>query len=116
MRCSSKSTTWPASAIALLLCIAPPGLSGQGAVPGAGLAEEPAVRLAILDAVRARVGTAADVVIDDLRFSVTGPAAGNLVATPESGARLACPVRFSLSRRADRAGAPPKLAGTRPPR
>ena len=111
MRCSSKSTTWPASAIALLLCIAPPGLSGQGAVPGAGLAEEPAVRLAILDAVRARVGTAADVVIDDLRFSVTGHAAGNLVATPESGARLACPVRFSLSRRADRAGAPPKLAG-----
>jgi flagella basal body P-ring formation protein FlgA len=111
MRCSSKSTTWPASALALLLCVAPLGLSGQDAVPDAGIAEEAAVRRAILEAVRARVGTAADVVIDDLRFSVTGHAAGSLVATPESGARLACPVRFSLSRRADRAGAPPKLAG-----
>ena len=114
MRCSSKSTTWPASALALLLCVAPLGLSGQGAVPGAGTAEEPAVRQAILEAVRARMGAAVDVVIDDLRISVTGHAAGSLVATPESGARLARQVRFSLSRRADRAGAPPKLAGTRP--
>jgi flagella basal body P-ring formation protein FlgA len=111
MRCSSKSTTWPASALALLLCAAPPASYAQNAVADARIAEESAVRLAILEAVRAHMGTAADVVIDDLRFSVAGHAVGRLVATPESGARLSRPVRFSLSRRADRAGAQPKLAG-----
>ena len=111
MRCSRKSTTWPASAIALLLCVAPLALRGQTTAPDAGGADDAAVRRAILEAVHARLGPATVVVIDDLRFSVTGHAAGNLVATPESSARLSRPARFSLSRPADVAGGAPKLAG-----
>jgi flagella basal body P-ring formation protein FlgA len=70
-------------------------------VPQADPADAAGVRAAIVEAVRARVGATADVRVEDLLAKVPR-GEGRLVATPEPGARLERPIRFSLSRtRAD---------------
>ncbi len=94
MKCSSKSTTWASSAAALL------AVWGIGQTPSpaprAGQADEAGVRAAIVEAVRARVGGAAEVRLEDVVIKAPR-AEGRLVAKPEPGARLGRPVRFSLA-------------------
>jgi flagella basal body P-ring formation protein FlgA len=96
MRCCSRSTTWRGSVLlgglTLLLQASAGATSGQETVPG-----ESAVRHAVVQAVRARMGQDADVRIEDLDFKTTpAPDGALLVATPEPGARLARQNRFSL--------------------
>lgn len=69
------------------------------------------VRKAIVDAVRARVGSSAEVGIDDLQFSAAPRTAERLIATPDPGARLARPARFALACLPDRPGAVPVRVG-----
>ena len=69
-------------------------------VPQADPADAAGARAAIVEAVRARVGAAAEVRVEDLAIKVPR-GEGRLVATPEPGARLERPIRFSLSRTRD---------------
>jgi len=92
MRCSSKLTRWAASlvlAVALTLGCATPTVAGQ-----APAYDEAAVRLAVVDAVRARLGGDAEITLDKVKIVLasTGP----VVATPEPGARVGRIVRFML--------------------
>lgn len=93
MRCSRKSTTWALSALLAAACgIAP----AAAPAPQAGPADDAAARDAIVEAVRVRVGEAAEVRL--AQVLVKAPrGATRLVATPEPGARLGRPARFSLS-------------------
>lgn len=95
MKCSRKSTTCLASLAAASLVLLAAG-SGAGAPAGAGN-EADRVRIAIEEAVRARLGETAEVSIQDIRTKLAGDARGNLTATPASGARLDRDIRFSLS-------------------
>jgi len=92
MRCSSKSTTWLAralAALALLLISVPAHSQGAGMADGV-------VRRAILEAVRSRMGSEVDVRIE--RLTVTGDAkAAAVIATPEPGSRTGGLVRFTLT-------------------
>lgn len=103
MTCSRRSTTWCASRALLAACVL-----GLGAAPGAADAQEAAgageaaVRQAIVEAVKSRMGPDADVRIGELMVNeqaVGVPADATLVARPEPGARLARAIRFALSRR-----------------
>jgi flagella basal body P-ring formation protein FlgA len=97
MKCCSRSTTWPGrvlpgAVVGLLLAL--PAVATGGQVPGS---EESAVRHAVVQAVKARMGQDADVRIDDLEFKTTLAADGaTLAANPEPGARLGRQSRFSL--------------------
>jgi flagella basal body P-ring formation protein FlgA len=107
MRCFLKSTTWAGSAaVVLAVC----GIVSRAA-PAAqsGPADETRAREAIVEAVRARIGGTAEVRVEHL--VVKAPhGEGPLVATPEPGARLGRPIRFSLSR--TRSDAPPGMTWT----
>lgn len=97
MRCSSRSTTCRGSlwlvALFSLLLRAPVGAREDG---GAVL-QASAVRHAVVEAVKARMGQTAEVRVEDLRIAAL-PVAGDLtlVAVPEPGARLARQNRFTL--------------------
>jgi flagella basal body P-ring formation protein FlgA len=97
MRCCSRSTTWPGrlvpGAVAGLL-LALPAMATGGQAPGS---EESAVRHAVVQAVKTRMGQDADVRIEDLEFKTTlSPDGAALAANPEPGARLGRQNRFSL--------------------
>lgn len=101
MRCSRKSTTSRADALALtVLCVL--ALAGTRLAAGArasdplatGAADAAAVRAAIVSAVQDRVGSAAEVTLDNL--SVQATATTGVVAVPEPGARVGHRVRFTL--------------------
>jgi flagella basal body P-ring formation protein FlgA len=68
------------------------------AVP-AGPPDLAPVRVAVVEAVRARVGEQAEVQVADLVVRTKPGAGGRLVATPEPDARLTRPIRFSLAER-----------------
>lgn len=95
MKCSRKSTTCLASLTAAACVLLAAG-SFAWAAPGAGN-EADRVRIAIEEAVRARLGQTAEVSIRDIRAKLAGDAVGTLTATPASGARLDRDIRFSLS-------------------
>jgi len=72
--------------------------AGEGG-PGTPTASEPAVRQAIVEAVKGRMGREADVRIEDVRIGGAAAAADvdtRLVARPEPGARVGRAIRFSL--------------------
>jgi flagella basal body P-ring formation protein FlgA len=97
MRCSSRSTTWLGRALpgALIGLLMQPTAMAAGR-QAAGL-EASAVRHAVAEAVKARMGQDADVHIEELDFRTTPPPEGaSLAATLESGARLGRQARFSL--------------------
>lgn len=104
MRCSRRSTTWLASA-AVLLSACAGGLEAAPQAGGKSEVDEGEVRAAIVEAVRARVGSGAEVRIEDLTIRARGERAGTLVATPEPGMRLGRPGRFSLAFRDARGAA-----------
>jgi flagella basal body P-ring formation protein FlgA len=97
MRCCSRSTTWrgrvlPGAVAGLLLALPVVAIGGQATGSG-----ESAVRHAVVEAVKARMGQDADVRIEDLDFKTTPPPDGaTLAANPEPGARLGRQNRFSL--------------------
>jgi flagella basal body P-ring formation protein FlgA len=98
MRCSSRSTTWLGSALAaagivLLLPLEAHSQDGHTAVAG-----ESAIRHAVVQAVKVRMGQDADVRFDhfDYRSTAAAPPGMVLVAHPEPGARLGRVNRFSL--------------------
>lgn len=97
MRCCSKSTTWRGKALAgaaVGLLLLPPAVA---VAKQPALAGESAVRHAVVQAVRLRMGQDADVHIEALEFKATpAPEGAILAATPESGARLGRQNRFSL--------------------
>jgi flagella basal body P-ring formation protein FlgA len=97
MRCSSRSTTWLGSlalAAGFGLLFQPPARAGDGRTAAA---PESAVRHAVVQAVKARMGQDADVRIEELDVTTTPPPEGAvLAATPEPGARLGRRSRFSL--------------------
>jgi flagella basal body P-ring formation protein FlgA len=94
MRCSLKSTPWAGSAaVVLAVC----GIASSAVASAqSGPADEVRAREAIVQAVRARVGGTAEVRVEDLAIKAPH-GEGPLVATPEPGARLGRPIRFSLS-------------------
>ncbi len=89
MKCCSRSISWRGSArlvTAAVLLLA----WAAGAA-----ADEASVRAAILQAVQARMGTTAEVRLDDLRVDVPAGAV-SITASPEPGSRCGRPVRFAL--------------------
>lgn len=98
MRCSSRSTAWCArawAAAALLVAVAAPASAGAQVPDPDG---EAAVRLALVDAVRARMGESAGVRLENVRIEGGAPAAdGRLVARPEPGSRVGRAIRFALA-------------------
>lgn len=94
MTCSSRSTAWLVSV--LLAALATAGGQPASAQPPAG--DDPAARLAMIEAVRARIAPAAQVRLDEVSvtFDTKAPAAG-LVAVPEPGSRVGRIVRFALT-------------------
>lgn len=64
--------------------------------PQVGQVGEAGVRAAIVGAVRARLGGAAEVRLEGLVIKASH-GEGRLIATPEPGARLGRPIRFSLA-------------------
>ena len=92
MRCSSKSTRWAVKlvvVVALALCSAMPTRAEREPVYN-----EPAIRLAVVDAVRARLGGDAEITLDKVKIVLDSTA--EVVATPEPGARVGHVVRFTL--------------------
>jgi len=119
MRCCSRSTTCLASGLLVLAIGAGErGVAARGdSQPAVSL--ESAVRHAIANAVRDRMGREADVRIERLTIAVAdGETGATLVAGPEPGARLGRPVRFTLMRvgrsAASRAGAVQRRATANP--
>jgi flagella basal body P-ring formation protein FlgA len=111
MTCSRRSTPWFASVLVALACssaVAEAGARGQGQTAGV----EEAARHAVVEAVRHRMGESADVQIAALRVGgIQQPWDGaDFLASPEPGARLGRPVRFTLSQRAAK-GLRPHPAG-----
>jgi flagella basal body P-ring formation protein FlgA len=100
MTCSRRSTTWFASVVVLLAAVAGVPADAAGVPDRLAPVPEAAVRQAVVDAVRTRMGSDVDVRIEGLRVGggAWPPAAdAALVASPEPGARLGRPVRFTLS-------------------
>lgn len=97
MKCFRRSTTWRGSAAAALAAAL--WLLAQAAVAQDAPARDTAVRAAIRGAVLSRIGVDGEVRIEGLLLRARDGAddAGQLVATPEPGARLGRPSRFSLS-------------------
>lgn len=99
MRCSRRSTTWSASVLLVLAASTAP-VRGQEPRPAAVPVTESEARHAVVSAVKGRMGDDVEVRIETVRLGgVVTPGEGTLVAVPEPGARLARPIRFSLSRR-----------------
>lgn len=102
MRCCRRSTTWFASAC-LALCLGAP-LAAQGQAT-AGTSESE-IRQAVAAAVKGKMGHDATVRIEAMWMAgKAAPLPGLLIASPEPGARLGRPVRFSLVRRRADGGA-----------
>jgi flagella basal body P-ring formation protein FlgA len=97
MRCSRKSTTWRAEAVAGLLAavLAVAGARGivAQAIPGP---VEDAARTAIVKAVRERMGAPVDVTLDGLRLRGDLSGATGILATLDPSARLGVPTRVTL--------------------
>jgi flagella basal body P-ring formation protein FlgA len=101
MRCSRRSTTWFARTGVLLACAlqAAAAAGGDQRTGGCGTTDA-AVRRAIVEAVKGRMGPDTELRIEGLHVGGRAAAAGTgsmLVASPEPGARLGRPVRFSLA-------------------
>jgi flagella basal body P-ring formation protein FlgA len=96
MRCSRRSTTWCASALAAAILLGQGIAAAHDAKAAAEPAVEGAVRAAIEAAVSARVGADVTVRVDELRIHGPVPAEG-LLAAAESSARAGRPAVFSLS-------------------
>ncbi|MEW5981047.1 MAG: flagellar basal body P-ring formation chaperone FlgA [Acidobacteriota bacterium] len=80
-------------------------LCSSHALAGSREAAEPAVRLAMVRAIRARMGQAAAVRLDDVKVALAAPADwATLQCAVEPGARLGRPVRFTLTAEQERAG------------
>ena len=97
MRCSSRSTTCLASVVATLLLAA--GGTRAAALAGGqdAVVEESAVRHAVENAVRARMGQDIQVRIEAFGArTLPGGDAMTITATPEPGARLGRATRFTL--------------------
>ena len=92
MKCCSKPTTWLARALAALAIL----LMSVPALAQSADAAEGVVRRAILEAVRSRMGSGAEVRIERLTITAATRAA-SLVATPEPGSRTGRLVRFTLT-------------------
>jgi flagella basal body P-ring formation protein FlgA len=99
MKCSRRSTTWRGSA-AILPALWVAGLLAAP-LPQADVPDAADVREAIVEAVRARVGSGAEVSVEEIVLKSSRAREGRLLATPEPGARLGRPTRFSLSARSD---------------
>lgn len=97
MRCSRKSTTWCASAVAALALVAPGS-------PAFADGTDAAVRRAIAAAVVDRMGPEVQVAIDSVRVAVRVNS-NDLLAVPEPGAHAGEPCVFSLSAPGGRSGA-----------
>lgn len=100
MKCSSRSTAWCArtwgAAAAISVMAALP--AGTLARVSSAQADDAPVRLAMIDAIRARVGESAIVRLENVRIEGDAPAGvGRVVATPEPGSRVGRPVRFALT-------------------
>jgi flagella basal body P-ring formation protein FlgA len=91
MRCSRRSTTWSASALACALAATVVAETGTAAPD-----RDVAVREAITLAVVARTGDDVRVAIDALTVRAQ-PAAGPYLATPEPSARSGRPAVFALA-------------------
>lgn len=100
MRCSSRSTawcasTWAAAALAVIVVVA---AATAAAAQQPDPDREAAVRLALVDAVRARMGESAVVRLENVQIEGGAPAAGSrLVARPEPGSRVGRAIRFALT-------------------
>ena len=93
MKCCSRSTAWRVSALLLTAVLSGGELSAQ---PDAG-ADAP-VRLAMVQAIRLRMGENAAVRLEHVVITLSNPLdASRLTATPEPGSRLGRPVRFTLT-------------------
>ena len=99
MRCSRRSTTWSASVILCLAWCASVVALGQTAGSDVSQARRSQVEQAIVEAVRSRMGTGADVRIETLLVTGADRGDGRLIAMPEPAARTGRPIRFVLSRR-----------------
>src|SRR5262245_50348923 len=93
MKCSRRSTTLRGRAAAAIAALWLGGASQAAAVPPL---DEAAVRHAIVQAVRARMGDV-DVEIDALRVSAVARAGATVTATPPPDARLGRDIRFVLT-------------------
>lgn len=97
MRCFNRSTRWAGSvavAVAIGLLAGWPALAAGRQDPAS---EESAVRHAVVESVKARMGQDADVRIEALTFqALPAPGDATLTAAPEPGARLARQHRFTL--------------------
>lgn len=112
MTCSRKSTTWSGRALLAITCALTVWVGGRAAAAQSAESgvnrmapAESTVRQAITEAVKAKMGHAADVRIENLRIGGRTAAQGEdgaLLARPEPGARLGRTIRFSLSRQAGR--------------
>ncbi|HVC21279.1 MAG TPA: flagellar basal body P-ring formation chaperone FlgA [Vicinamibacterales bacterium] len=101
MKCSSRSTISRRSARALAAVLAgawlaagTAGVARPAIAPAAPADSHAAVRAAIVAAIRARVGGAADVRLDRLAAQTT--TTDGLIAVPEPGARMGRLTRFVL--------------------
>jgi flagella basal body P-ring formation protein FlgA len=75
-----------------------PGLvTGQGSSTPTRLADDPAVRLALIEAIRGRLGPTAEVRLDGVSITLdVSDTASGLAAVPEPGSRIGRQVRFAL--------------------
>ena len=92
MKCCSRSIAWRVSVLLLAAVLGGRDLSARSDTD----ADAP-VRLALVKAVRLRMGDNAAVRLEQVAFTLSNPAeTAGLTATPEPGSRLGRPVRFTL--------------------
>ena len=93
MKCFSRRIVWLVSAM-----LVGPGLAcGQGFLTETGPADDPAIRLALIEAVRGRLGPTAQVRLEGVSVALDRQeATPGLVAVPEPGSRVGREMRFAL--------------------
>jgi flagella basal body P-ring formation protein FlgA len=93
MKCFSRLTPWLVSVM-----LTGPGLAfGQRPSAPTGPADAPAIRLALIEAIRGRLGPTAHVRLERVSISLdVNDATVGLVAVPEPGSRIGCEMRFAL--------------------
>ena len=93
MKCFSRLTAWLVSA----MLIGPGLTSGQGSPEQTGPVDDPAIRLALIEAIRGRLGPAAHVRLEGVSIALDAPdATSGLAAVPEPGSRIGREMRFAL--------------------
>lgn len=113
MKCSRRSTTWLVSTVLAVVTATFPRIAAARAGGQPTVGEESAIRHAIEVAVKARMGQNASVRIETLRWQGTpGDDTESLTATPEPGARLGRPTRFTLVRQNHGASTPARTTAT----